>query len=83
LGKPVVTTWVGGCREIIKDGENGFLVPPADPWSLYQAIKILEGNPSLRKKLGQQGSDLVKKKFTLSRMITSTEDLYHQLLREK
>ena len=83
LGKPVVTTWVGGCREIIKDGENGFLVPPGDPWSLYQSIKILLEKPSLRETFGQRGRELVKKKFTLRRMVSSTENLYRRLLAEK
>ena len=38
VGKPVITTDVGGCTEIIKDGENGIVVKPEAPDALKQAI---------------------------------------------
>lgn len=39
LGKPIVTTWSVGCKEVVDDGENGFLVPPRNPEALVQAIE--------------------------------------------
>jgi glycosyltransferase involved in cell wall biosynthesis len=38
-GVPVVTTTVGGLPEVVRDGETGFLVPPADPGALAGAVE--------------------------------------------
>jgi glycosyltransferase involved in cell wall biosynthesis len=47
-GLPVVATNVGGTPELVTDGENGFLVPPADPDSLSDAIERLATSSDIR-----------------------------------
>ena len=47
-GRPIVTTDMPGCREVVRDGENGFLVPPRDPAALAAAIERLVADPALR-----------------------------------
>lgn len=52
VGRPIITADTPGAREILSDGENAMLVPPADPGALADAIKRLSADPELRSKLG-------------------------------
>ncbi|MCD4754801.1 MAG: glycosyltransferase [Deltaproteobacteria bacterium] len=52
---PLVATDVRGCREIVRNGVNGFLVPPKDPERLAQALATLLQNRGLRQKMGKAG----------------------------
>jgi len=54
-GKAIVATSVGGVPEIVRDGENGMLVPPDDPQALADAINRLLDDDPLRRRLGQAG----------------------------
>ncbi len=51
VGTPVVATAVGGVAEVLHDGENGLLVPPADPQALAAAIGRFAGDAELRQRL--------------------------------
>lgn len=65
-GTPVVGTDVGGIREIIEDGVNGFLVPPNDPIALGGAIRTIVENERLRKELSAHARATVCERFTWS-----------------
>lgn len=80
---PVVATNVGGIPELIRDGENGLLVPPADPDALARAIERLAMNPGERYRMGQAGRKLMEERFTLQRKILETEQLCVSLLQDK
>lgn len=54
LGKPVVASAVGGLREAVKDGENGFLIPPGDVMALTECWRKLLSDAALRLRLGKQ-----------------------------
>ena len=51
VGTPVIATAVGGVPEVVKDGENGLLVPPGDAGGLAAAIQRFYGEPGLRERL--------------------------------
>ena len=51
-GLPVVATDIYGHRELVTDGENGFLVPVADPSALKRAFTALCRDPALRSRMG-------------------------------
>ncbi|MBA3245181.1 MAG: glycosyltransferase family 4 protein, partial [Actinobacteria bacterium] len=51
VGTPVVATAVGGVPEIVRDGENGLLVPPGDPGALASTLRRLLGDPDLQERL--------------------------------
>ncbi|MBI5147541.1 MAG: glycosyltransferase family 4 protein [Parcubacteria group bacterium] len=72
-GLPTVATNVGGCGEIIKDGETGFLVPPKNPRKLAEAIETLIGDEKLRGQMGENAKNRAEKEFNLERMIRETE----------
>lgn len=66
--KPVVATCFGGSKEIVKNGENGFVVNPFDIQSLVNSITYLLNNLDEGHSFGQSGFDLVANKFSIEKM---------------
>ena len=81
LGTPVVATRVGGIPEIIDDGVDGILVPPANPEALGGAILNLLEDEDLRKSMGGRGRDKVIDKFQFNTMVRAYEGVYEELLK--
>ena len=75
-GKPVIATNVGGIPEIVKDGENGILVYPKDPETLYMAMNELLGDREKREKMGRIGKRVCDESFRTKTMVEKVEDLY-------
>jgi glycosyltransferase involved in cell wall biosynthesis len=78
-GVPVITTAVGGNREIIHQGDNGFLVKYNDEFNLVEAIKTLWNMPDLREKFIQEGYETVQE-FSQERMERETIELIQDFL---
>jgi glycosyltransferase involved in cell wall biosynthesis len=83
VGLPTVATRVGGNAEIIRDGETGLLVPPADSSALAGALLRLLREPALRASLARNGRDSVASEFSFQKMIEKTDQLYTELLRAR
>ncbi|MEK7167883.1 MAG: glycosyltransferase family 4 protein, partial [Patescibacteria group bacterium] len=62
-GKPVVSTATTGAKEIVYDGENGFLAPIGDYKELAEKIIYLLENPETAKRMGENGRRLVSEKY--------------------
>ena len=77
--RPIVTTDVPGCREVVREGENGLLVPARDPQALSDAILCLIKNPELRANMGHRGREIVVKEFSSEKVIAQTLELYEEL----
>jgi len=78
--RPVVSTRLDtGVNYINLDRETGLVVPPQDSGKLRDALNELLSNPELRKKLGRQGRERVKREFTKEKMAVRTFDLYQNL----
>jgi glycosyltransferase involved in cell wall biosynthesis len=75
LGKAVVATAVGGVPEILKDGESGLLVPPADEARLAEALERLLADPALRARLGVAARARAKAHFTIQSQIASLSQI--------
>jgi glycosyltransferase involved in cell wall biosynthesis len=67
-GLPIVATNVGGIPELITDGENGFLVPPADPDSLSDAIERLATSSDMRHQFALANRRKTEGSYTWSRI---------------
>jgi colanic acid/amylovoran biosynthesis glycosyltransferase len=80
-GVPVVVTDVGGAREMVRDGIDGFVVPPRDPEALAGAIEALWENPALRAELGQAGRARVQEEFSLDSVTDRFVDLLESTAR--
>lgn len=82
IGKPSVGTNTGGIPEVVKDGENGFLVPPGDSGKLAEAVLKLVRDSELGKTMGERGRRMVGDKFTASGMARSIEKLYQAVAKK-
>jgi len=78
-GLPSVAFDTGGNREVIKDGVTGYLVPPYDEQIMTEKISLLLGDDELRTRMGKAASQRVSKKFSVRRMMTSTESYYQEV----
>ncbi|MGH8249049.1 MAG: glycosyltransferase family 4 protein [Gammaproteobacteria bacterium] len=78
-GRPIVTTDVPGCREIVGEGENGLRVPVRDAEALAAAIQRLLNDATLRQRMGERGRALVEAEFSTEKVIAETLALYRQL----
>lgn len=78
--RPMVVTRSGGPQEIIDDGQNGFLVPPADADALAQKITELLRNPARAGEFARSARDKVGRTFSIEKMIGEYEALYERLL---
>ena len=82
-GRATISTNVGGIAEAMQDGVSGLLIPPSDVRALVQAIDRLLSDPALAARLGAEGRRVVFERYSISRMVESTERLYAQLLAQK
>lgn len=80
---PVIATEVGGVPEMINDGVNGLLLPVNGKGQTVAAIKELIQRPALMEKYGKAGLKTYKDKFTISRYISESENMYNTLLSKK
>jgi glycosyltransferase involved in cell wall biosynthesis len=78
--RPVVATDVPGCREIVRDGENGFLVPVRDAKALAEALIKLIEDRELRIRMGARGREIVLSGLTSSQIIPQVLSVYGDLL---
>jgi glycosyltransferase involved in cell wall biosynthesis len=77
---PVIATDVGGIPEIIKHGENGWIVKPGDAHELTAALSYLMNDKTMVQQLAANALRLVQTKFSLSAMVEQTEEIYRTLL---
>ncbi|MFO7655360.1 MAG: glycosyltransferase family 4 protein [Candidatus Krumholzibacteriia bacterium] len=77
---PVVATDAGGSREILRDGRDGYLVPPHRADLLAARLDLLLREPALRRSLGDEARRRVESRFGLDQMIAATESLYRQVV---
>ena len=83
MAKPIVTTDNVGCREVVIDGYNGFLVPVKDAVSLAEKVKVLIEDENLRERFGKNSRELAVKEFDVKIVVEKYLDIYEKLLREK
>jgi len=76
LGAPVVATRVGGIPEIVDDGVDGILVPPADSKALADAIVDLLNDQERRQRMAGAGREKVRTRFSFEDMVRSYEAIY-------
>jgi len=79
-GLPIVTTDTPGCREVVDDGVNGFLVPPQNTTLLAERLIELIENPDLRSQFGKAGREKVLNEFSVDKVVEETMSIYRSLL---
>lgn len=78
-GRAIVTTDTPGCREIVREGKNGRLVPVEDVNALAAAVEEMIRDPLLRQEFGVEGRRLVLAEFTIERVVSETLAVYRGL----
>jgi glycosyltransferase involved in cell wall biosynthesis len=78
--KAIVTTDVPGCRDIVRHGVNGLLVPPRQAAPLAEALERLIRDGDLRRAMGSRGRERVIAEFSLETIAAETLNLYAELL---
>jgi len=81
-GLPLIACDVPGCREIVRHGDNGFLVPPRDPKALSAAIGVLLGDYDLCVRMGRRGRERVISEFSLNGVINQHLSVYNDLIND-
>jgi glycosyltransferase involved in cell wall biosynthesis len=79
-GRPIVTTDVPGCRDVVRDGVEGLLVPARDAGSLAAAIARLLDDAELRRTCGELGRARAERDFGVARVVAATLTIYRELL---
>mgnify|MGYP003636840964 CR=1 FL=1 len=77
--RPLVATDVPGCRALVRDGENGLLVPPRDPAALADAIDRLAADGALRHAFGAAARADVEARLSQERIADAIQALYRRL----
>ena len=79
---PVVATDVGGTSELVDDGKTGYLVEPANPGDMKEALdKLISLSEEERRTMGKAGREKVKKQFHVEKMTRDYEQLYYETLK--
>jgi glycosyltransferase involved in cell wall biosynthesis len=78
--RPVVTTMVGGNREVVVEGQTGLLVEPANAPALASAVTRLLSDPGGARHLGQNALARVTTRFSIDHMVRQYEDIYDAAL---
>ncbi len=78
-GRPIVTTDVPGCREVVRDGKEGLLVPLGDIDAAARALMTLAADPGLRNRLGAAANARFHERFTAEAVKQTVQNLYRSL----
>jgi glycosyltransferase involved in cell wall biosynthesis len=78
MGKPIITTDHVGCREVVDDGVNGYLVPIMDVNALSRAMERMIVNPEDRKRMGRAGRQKMETEFNEEIVIQRVMEIYEQ-----
>jgi len=82
-GTPIVSTDVGGVREVIDEGVSGLIVPPRRPLALASAMSALMArSPSDLRSMGDAGRAYVERHYAVDNVVAGWSDLFNDLLRQ-
>ena len=79
VGRPIVTTNSIGCKDVVNDGENGFLIPIKDNEALAEKLRILIEDKELRVRMGKAARAKAEQEFDLERVIEKHLDIYNEI----
>jgi len=81
--KPVIASREGGTKELVLDGETGFLIDQKRSDQIIEKMELLMADPRLAKTMGQKGQQRIREHFDLAKMTDSFKKLYSNLSKPK
>ena len=78
-GMPVITTETCGMPDVVEDGFNGLLVPPADAAAIEESVLRLAASSDLRRRLGQAAQQTMAR-YTWERSALKLEKLFRHVI---
>ncbi len=79
-GLPVISTDVGGVRDIVENEKSGFVIKRGDNATYLEKLRLLAENKELRVKFAHRGVDFVLERYHYKTLITNMENYYKELL---
>ena len=80
IGRPIVTTDNIGCRDVVTDGMNGYLVPIKDSDALAEKIKALIDHPEWRLQMGMASRRVAEENFSVDSVVENHLTIYNELV---
>jgi D-inositol-3-phosphate glycosyltransferase len=78
-GTPVIGSEVGGIKYSVVDGKTGLLIPPKDPETLAERIRLLINNPNIRAAMSAAALERVNRHFTWSKVASDIHTIYQSV----
>jgi glycosyltransferase involved in cell wall biosynthesis len=82
-GRPLVTTDLPGCRDVVTDGVDGLIVPARDAAALARAIARLQDDPKLAVRLGEAARAKALAEYDERHIVARTFEVYRELVGER
>lgn len=83
MKKPVISTDVGGLKDLIRNGETGYLVPVADEEKMSELVLKLVEDENLREQIGENLNRQVLEKYTIEKMCETHINIYNSIIKEE
>lgn len=82
-GLPIITCDSIGCRDTVKDGQNGFLVPPKSPEIIAEKLEILITDEKLRRNMGGMSRQIAEKEYDVNHVASKHLRIYEGTLKKR
>lgn len=76
-GCPLVASDIPGCREVVENGLNGFLVPPRDVQALAEALINVLSDEKLMRKMGAESRKIAVREYAVQKIVAETINVYN------
>lgn len=80
IGRPIITCESVGCKDVVDDGINGFLIQPKDVNALADALRRLIEDAPLRKRMGQAARQKAEREFSIASVISKHLEIYNSIM---
>lgn len=78
IGRPIITCNSVGCKDVVENAENGYLIEPRDVETLAKRLKRLIDNPTLRHEMGLKNREFAIRDFSIEKVIKVHMELYRE-----
>lgn len=78
IGRPIVTTNSVGCKDVVEDGVNGYLIPVKDDEALADRLRKLIDSKELRMSMGRKSREFAERDFSIEKVVNTHMEIYNR-----